>query len=253
MNLSRHPVNLGFAMVLHLSFAAYVPANAQEKWDVTVAPYAWLSGIDGDLGTIPGFPTQSVSFSFSDILDDLEYGGFLFVSARKHPWVLYFDASTVKISATETIGGALINNFQVDSKTSNIALAVGRTISSSNGRFVDVYAGARAWWLDNAFVINTALGSATASGDANWIDPIVGISARSAVNEKWGLFGSAEIGGFGVGADSEWSVQIGAEYKISDRFAMNFGWRHMSVDYDDGEIIYDAVQSGPLVGAAWKF
>jgi hypothetical protein len=31
------------------------------------------------------------------------------------------------------------------------------------------------------------------------------------------------------------------------------GWRILSVDYDSGGIVYDVDQSGPLIGATFRF
>jgi hypothetical protein len=36
------------------------------------------------------------------------------------------------------------------------------------------------------------------------------------VADRWTLFGQAEVGGFGIGADSEWSVLAGATYDFSE-------------------------------------
>ncbi|WP_156953419.1 hypothetical protein [Afifella pfennigii] len=73
----------GFAL---LAGAISTPAHAQD-WEFQVTPYAWLSGLSGDVGTIPGLPAGSVDLSFGDILDDLDFAGMLLASARNGPWV----------------------------------------------------------------------------------------------------------------------------------------------------------------------
>jgi hypothetical protein len=234
------------------------PCVAQ-SWEFQVTPYAWLAGIDGNLGTVPvpNIPPQKVSLSFGDIWDDLDYAGMLYASARRGPWVILLDATTAKTTSEEAGGGVVVNKVTIESKTSNVALAAGRTVSSSPTHRVDVYAGGRAWWLKNDFKVETVPGTVPgpigADSDASWIDPIVGVAGNYRIAERWELFGSAEVGGFGVGAKNEWSLAGGANYVVNDRFAVTGGWRILSVDYDSGGIVYDVDQSGPLIGATFRF
>jgi len=104
-------------------------AGAQDVWEFNIAPYAWMAGIDGDLAPASGLPTQSVSLSFSDVLDDLEYGAFLFASARRDDWVLFFDASSVRTDSTGSVGGPNVDSIGVTSTTSNVMVAAGRTVA----------------------------------------------------------------------------------------------------------------------------
>jgi hypothetical protein len=234
------------------------PCLAQ-PWEFQITPYAWLSGIDGNLGTVPvpDIPPERVSLSFGDILDDLDYAGMLYASARRGPWVVLLDATTAKTTSDEPGGGVVVEKVTIESTTSNLALAVGRTVASAPDYRVDVYAGGRAWWLKNEFTVRTVPGTEPgpieADSDANWIDPIIGVAANRKVAERWELFGSAEIGGFGVGAENEWSLLVGANYVVNDLFAVTGGWRVLSVDYDDDGIVYDVDQSGPLIGATFRF
>lgn len=231
--------------------------QAQSAWEFSVTPYGWLAGLDGDLGALPGFPSQDVSLSFGDILDDLDYGVFLFASARNGPWALFLDGSAVQTTSTEQIGGAAVDSIEVQSRTSNLAFALGRSVASSETHNIEAYVGLRAWWLDNEFTVNTqpgtGLGTVRAGSDANWVDPLVGLAGQYAASDRWMLFGSAEIGGFGVGADLEWSLTAGAIYSVNDLFGLTFGWRYLAVDYDNDGIVFDVSQSGPLIGATFRF
>ena len=246
------------AALLGLSAAAMAfPVIAQDAWQFNITPYGWMAGIDGDLGTVPGLPSQEVSLSFGDILDDLDYGLFLFASARKGPWVLYFDASDVKTTSKQNVGGPTVENLTVESRTSNMAIAAGRTIAEADRYTVDAYFGARAWWLDNEFTVttrpDTGLGTLRESSDASWVDPLVGLAGRYALNEKWTLFASGDVGGFGAGADLEWSLQGGATWMVNDGFGVTGAWRLLSVDYDRDGIVFDVTQSGPLLGLTFRF
>lgn len=232
-------------------------ADAQDVWEFNVAPYVWMAGIDGDLAPASGLPAQSVSLSFGDILDDLEYGAFVFATARRDDWVLFFDASTVRTDSTETIGGPNVESVGIRSTTSNVMVAAGRTVARTDQYRIDAYAGARFWWLDNEFTVRASEaaggGDTELSSDASWADPLVGVAGTWTLNEKWNLYGVAEVGGFGVGADSEWSVLGGATYALTDTIGIAGAWRVLSVDYSQDGIVYDVRQSGPILGLTFRF
>jgi hypothetical protein len=241
-----------------VSFALCAGTQAQAEsssgWDFQVTPYAWLAGLGGEVGTIPGAPPVDVDLKFSDILDDLKFASMVTASARKDPLVFYADTTFVSTSSNVLLGGALFNSVGIKSKTTTLAFAVGRTISESSRGHVDLYAGARAWRLNNKFTIRSATGAlALRKETASWIDPLIGITGRYRASDRWSLFGALELGGFGVGADSEWSVMAGATYDFSERVGLSFGWRHLEVDYSKTGVVFDVQQSGPFLGATFKF
>lgn len=144
--------------------------------------------------------------------------------------------------------------MQVDSETTTLALAVGRTFAETDRGWLDAYLGARAWQLENTFDLRAIGGGGTRRTEkADWIDPLIGAAGRYRLTERWTLFGALEFGGFGVGAESEWSVLAGATWQVTDAFGASFGWRHMEVDYDKGGVVFDVRQSGPVIGATFRF
>lgn len=47
------------------------PAPAGDEWEITVAPYVWAAGINGESGLF-GFPPQDIDVSFLDTLKNLD-------------------------------------------------------------------------------------------------------------------------------------------------------------------------------------
>ncbi len=248
--------SFGLAVSIATSLAS--PGFAQ-SWSFQITPYAWLAGIDGDIGAVPvpGVPPQSVELSFGDVWDALDYAGMLYATARYDRWVLIFDGTTAKLKDTVSVNGEVVDNLTVKSTVSNLALAVGRTVTAGADYRVDVYAGGRAWWLDNKFEVETTptsgVGTINKGSDASWVDPLVGVAGNYRLAERWELFGGADIGGFGVGADIEWNIFGGANYLVNDWFALTAGFRALYVDYDQDGIVYDVTQAGPLFGATFRF
>lgn len=238
-----------------LAFAG-IGAQAQDAtgWEVSVTPYAWMSGLTGDIGSIPGLPAGSVDLSFGDVLEDLDFAGMLMASARNGDWVVYLDTTYVRTSSSEGLGGVVFDRVDIESTTTTFALAVGRTLASSPTGSLDAYIGARAWWLENTFDLRgTGGGRRDRTEEASWVNPLIGVAGRTAVGDRWTLFGALEVGGFGFGADSEWSALAGATWDVTDTFALNVGWRHLVVDYDEDGVVFDVTQSGPVLGATFRF
>lgn len=244
----------GVSLLVMLASASGAAAQSAADWEFQVTPYAWLSGLAGDVGTIPGLPAGSVDLSFGDILEDLDFAGMLMASARNGPWVVLVDATYVRTSSTETLRGVVFDSVTVESETTTLALAVGRTLAETERGSVDAYLGARAWWLENTFDLRGVGGGfSTRTEKADWIDPLIGIAGRARASDRWTLFGAFEVGGFGVGAESEWSAIAGATYQFTELFGASVAWRHLEIDYDEDGVLFNVRQSGPVLGATFRF
>ncbi|MDW4497228.1 hypothetical protein R5H30_04480 [Sulfitobacter sp. D35] len=241
-----------FAMGAAMAFLAGSPALAQD-WEIQVTPYAWLLGMEGDVGSF-GLPAADVDLSFGDILDNLDYAVFMLGVARRDDFAVFFDGSISRLSYDQDVSGPNVDDVELVAKTSNFMLSVGGTLSRSDTHRLEAYGGARAWWLRNDFEVRTAAGrTIQRDSDADWVDPVVGLVGTYRINDRFTLFGNAEVGGFGVGSDMTWSIFAGTTYNINDTVNVAVGWRHMSVDYSDDEVIFDVDQTGPVIGATFRF
>ena len=57
---------------------------------------------------------------------------------------------------------------------------------------------------------------------------------------------------FGIGSDLAWQLMGTVNYRINSRFSLSVGYRHYDVGYEDDGFIFDAAQSGPIVGTDAK-
>ena len=61
-------------------------------------------------------------------------------------------------------------------------------------------------------------------------------------------------GDMGGGAsDFTYQLSAGVRHRIAERWELMAAWRVYGVDYDKGQFLYDAVQSGPVIGARFDF
>ena len=229
------------------------PALASD-WTFQITPYAWMTGLSGTIGAGSDAVPVDVDLSFRDILDDLDAGAMLFASARNGPWVVQLDATFTRLSSNEDLRGALLSEAAIESRARTLSLAVGRSVLANDEATVDAYAGVRAWWLDNDIRIRAVDGRERRSEQSEtWIDPIVGVSGVWRPNENWTVFAGVEAGGFGLAADREVSAFAGVSYAFGDHFAATAGWRHLAVDYRTDDLLFDVTQSGPILGATFRF
>src|SRR5262249_48983184 len=73
-------------------------APPESEWTVTFAPYFWAAGINGDVGLFGREPVN-VDESFSDIFQDLKFGGMAVAEVHNGTWGLFGDVFYVKTEA----------------------------------------------------------------------------------------------------------------------------------------------------------
>ena len=91
------------------------------------------------------------------------------------------------------------------------------------------------------------------SASKSWVDPIVGMRARYNFTDRCYALARADVGGFGVGSDLTWQLYGGLGYQLTQHVAMELGYRHMYVDYTDGNFSYDVSTSGVMLSLGYRF
>lgn len=231
-----------------------VPETSYDAWSFTAAPYAWAAGIKGDVGNF-GLPAQSIELSFGDILDILDVAVFGVFEARQDRYSIGVDLSYVKISSNvATPLGIAADNIDAKTETFMGTFYGGYSVMDDRKTRVDLIGGARVWSVDNQFRFNGGAfgGTSTSDGDT-WVDPIVGIKFRTDINDRFYVSGWGMVGGFGVASDLVWDAMGVVGYEVSDVTSIIVGYRATGVDYSSGGFVYDVVQQGPVIGAAFRF
>ncbi len=230
-----------------------LPAAAQERWEISVTPYAWLMDVEGTVAALPGQPPVDISVSWQDVLEDVDAGGMLLFGARRSGWMIRGDLLYAETSSGTSRTSGFLRSIDVANDFGFAGLSVGRVVEEGGRHDLAVHVGFRAWWFRTDVRIGTALPTPIAlSGDASWIDPMIGAVGRYELSDTWTLTGSAELGGFGLGADIAAGFMLAADYAVRDWVSLGIGWRHIYVDYDD-ELEYRVHHTGPVFGASVRF
>lgn len=234
-----------------LASAALVPAaKAQDQWEHTLAGYMFGAGLDGrsQLGLI----STEIDASFSDIVENLEFGAMAAYRAQSDSIAVTVDALFVGLGGQDT--GPLGSEFDVDVDQ----IIVGADIAFRTSQAFEFLVGARYMSMDMTLTVTTP-GGASASGSEkeDWIDPYVGALVTLPMSDTWSFTLRGDIGGFGVGSDLAWNAVARFNWKVSEHGNVLLGYRILDVDYENGSgsdlFVFDAAMSGPFAGFAWAF
>ncbi len=253
--MHRKALALGFAAAFGFAVEPSVAdeATGGSSWRFTASPYFWAAGISGRSGTLPPLPPAEVDLTFSDILEDLRFGGMLAGTATKGRFGISADIQYVETEA----GGDLqpfFANARLDSKTVMATLSGEYAVLDRPGASLRLGAGVRLWSVDTELKLSGGPApDRRIDGDDTWIDPILTARGEADLSERWYVAGWAAVGGFGVGSETMADVFGGVGYRITETTSISAGYRWMKVDREDGDFLYDIEQQGPLVGMTFRF
>lgn len=233
--------------------------DAGPGWALQITPYMWAAGLKGDISPFRRAPTIGVEKSFSDVMDDLNFGGFVNVWARYDRFVLSGDMMYVDTTDSHAFGAlpppippGVIISGSVDSKQFMATLQGGYRVVDTPDFTLDALAGARFWHISNDVTISTP-GPYSYRESFGWVDPVVGLRAFLPLTDKLSVQAQADVGGFGAGSDITWSALATINYTFTDHLSVSAGYKVLDVDYDRGGHVFDTRLSGPVLGLTLRF
>lgn len=244
---------------------------ARPDWALQITPYMWAAGLEGHISPFRRGPTIGVEKSFSDVMDDLNFGGFINIWGRYDRFVFSGDIMYVDTTDSHGVGplpaltipdvgeippGGNID-AKVDTRQFTATLMGGYRVIDTPQFTLDALGGARFWYISNDVRLTGSLGgvSGSVSYDESfgWVDPLAGLRVFLPLAEKLSLQGQVDIGGFGAGSDLTWSALATVNYVFSDRLSASVGYKVLDVDYDHDGHVYDTRLSGPVLGMTYRF
>jgi hypothetical protein len=251
---------ISFAIVASLlgvvMFNAPAAADDDGSWQLTIAPYVWLTSFDGKIAVRD--EKHEIDASFSDILDasDSILAFNADVKARFGRFGLLFAPTYMQMGVDDVANGTILeSDFTTDLLFIDAAAfyrLADWDMTTKSGEetsaTLDVYGGLRYSSL-SVELDRDAGGSPDA--DKDWLDPIIGADANVDICPSWFYSLRADVGGFGV--NSEFATNaitaIGWRFNVLGiDAALRAGYRVMYEDYDHGGFQWRMTIHGPILG-----
>lgn len=234
------------------------------EWRFSVAPYLWISGVEGSIAAER--VQADFEADFSDILDDLDFAVMGAAEARRDRLSIVANVLWLRTSSEEDVAaGPLIptGTREVGSELETLAIEalVGYELASlpigERRLVIDGRVGMRVWRTENEIDVSVDVPaplpdfSGEFESDTSWVDFLLGWRAQIGLTDRLTLFGQGDFGGFDFGTSSSftWSVLVHLGYDVSEHWRLIGGWRSLDVDRDD----FDERMEGPLLAVAYRF
>jgi len=252
----RHLASKLAMSLLAIMLMAGAPALAQTSspkpsgWEFDASPYIWGAGLDGDV-KVGRLPSTGVEATFSDLVTVLDLGLMGSFEGRKGHWGFLVDAVYVSLSDSQPTPNSLFGDAEVDLVQELYTFAGSyRVIDGKTS--LDVIVGARYTNLSTDLELTGGIASGrTADSTESWWDGFAGARVQCRPGEHWVLMGHLDLGA--GGSELTWQALAGAAYSFNKTIALKFGYRYISVDYEEDEFLYDMAMAGPYVGVGFKF
>jgi len=243
------------AVALFLLATPAFAANSDD-WQFRLTPYLWFAGVKGDLSTIPGLPTAPIDVSASDAFDDTEESFMLMFEAKKQRHGFFVDMFYSDVRQQEELVPVIGLKLKATSRDTMLSAAYLYELYNSQRATVDVFGGLRYWDVDTKLAFGGGLGALeglSVRNSESWIDPLVGVKARTRLGESR-FFLSGFLGGGGVasgGSDHFYDTSVNVGYQWTDAISTSLGYRVFDVDYHHSSFVYDVKQEGWGLGLSW--
>jgi hypothetical protein len=239
-------------------------------WTFHVTPYAWATAFNGN-ATIRG-QKSDVDASFSDVIQDLDYGLLAQIEADKGPWGLVAQGNYLNASSDGSVGpvdakvdanafiGELFATYRLGywplgtSATESYAPA-----SIKPGLNLDALGGFIYTYVSSDLELKGTgpLGlERHFNGDQDWVTPFAGARTLFGLDQHWFL---AVMGYYGtLGSDnSVWNLQGLVGYAFNRSISVAAGYRALYQNYENGndndKFHYDITTHGPVFGVTFTW
>jgi len=237
-----------------MSSRAQEEAVKEKKWNFVVAPYLLFPNMSGEI-TIQGIPIDA-SANAEDIYSNIDLGGMLYFEASTAKWAIILDGYYVDLGA-EGVTPLLSRSATVDMNQLAVSLAGMYRLNS----WAEVGIGGRFNSIGSTVTIapgEYVLPGSEFSMDEAWFDPLIVARVMTRFNEsKWRLGLIADFGGFGLGSNYAYQINLFAGYQFLKWFEIDVAYRLNGMKYEKGSgtdlFVYDVILHGPSLGLVFHF
>lgn len=228
-----------------LALASAGAANAaSDDYDWVAIGYLWASDITTDVRD------RSISTSFNDILDKLDFGLQGHVEAQGDDFGGYVDFTYMSLSDKASLPNADVRT-SLDMTAIDLAMVWSPGAERMTG--AELYGGLRYISNDVGLRVDPvppALPDFSVGADASYNDLLVGARYIAPLSDRWRLMVNADISG--LDTEGTWSLGIFGVYRTGPhRFVA--GYRHLEVEVEERGTRMTTTFSGPAIAYGYAF
>jgi hypothetical protein len=247
---------LQFSFLFAISAAAQDTTAGENKWHFLAEPYLMFPNLKGTVG-VGTLPDAELDADPGDIFSHFKIAAILYFEAANDKWAVSSDMVYLSLDQDAT-PGRLINNGSVDVKQLTWELAGLRKLLP----WLEAGIGGRlnSFKTDIDLVTKNIGGGTTARSKSisqTWFDPIIMARVKNGMDKKFLYQFRGDIGGFGIGSEFAWQIQVYAGYRFSKLFQATAGYKVISVDYNKGSgedrFLFDVDTFGPVLRLGFNF
>jgi hypothetical protein len=241
------PATVALAAAALATAVVAAPAAAADGWAGRLTAQAWAPSLDAQVD----IRARRAAETDAEVFDDLQAVPSVEAELRRGRVALLAEWTRLDVDEDATVAaGRVPATVDLDGTLATF-LASWRFAAGARWS-AEALAGGRYVALD-AEVAADARGPRRADTTQTWGDPLVGLRGGWALSERLTLTGRANVGGFGVGSDVTWEVAGRLGLRVVDHLTLAAGYRHLAVEYDDGDAAIDFALTGPFLALDLTF
>jgi hypothetical protein len=220
-----------------------------------VTGYLWTPGMHGTVGS-HGYDA-GVRASAGQLLSHFHLGLMGVTEIRKQRLLSTIDLMWVNLadSAGRATPFPEVPTLSARVGFNQIVLTpkVGFRVINNKYFTIDGLAGIRYWNLGSTLQFTPAPlgGSGDFSKNQSWVDPTVGLRFQAPLNNFVSFTLAGDVGGWGAGAQMDYQILGALGFKLKPRVVMDVGWRYLFVNYRSSNFVYEAAETGFVLGVTF--
>ncbi len=252
-------------------------SEGTDEWHYELTFYAWAKSVEGTSGDV------DLDLDFLDDIVDMLDGAFMASFEAEYGVVSLFgqfewskisddakisrdfDYTIPPIGPTIPVTAGAKLEAEEDQYAADIG--VGYTISQTSSTRWQILGGAK--WFNNDLTAKFRNVTVTGPGggqipldgskltqDEDWWHPFVGLRVATQLTDSWRLRVRGDYG-YRDSDNSSWMLEALVDWRFNDWGALEFGYRHLDIDYDNDSnsnpYTYDVEEAGPRLGLIVHF
>jgi hypothetical protein len=246
----------GFVAVLDTAVAQELSPPGEYQFFVT--PYLWLASVHATTMTpLAREPEVKSNVGAIQLLSKLDGAPFMgSFEARYGQLGFLVDAIHLPVSTNITTRDIFFQggNAALRANTGT-GIALWRVLDDPV-QFADAGLGFRAWGFSSRVALNPGLlpGVSVTPG-GSWTDPLIGARYHRDLGNGFAMTAVGDVGGFGVGAHTDWQVLGTVDYSLSPSWNLHLGYRSLNFNItgSQGRFGFNVHLRGPIIAGTFRF